>query len=151
MVISVGVLSSLTGCIALPQDEVLNSLGEYKSREYYSSGGFQDFTDYAKYRYDIVEPDGNPHFEKIQESDLPEIYRHLDDFEEWIATIGTNDATNEVVVHYDFDRALIDLEDFFYLYSEEHTWSEGYTSLVNYNLYFFDSQTSVLYYFHNNI
>ena len=44
-----------------------------------------------------------------------------------------------------------DTEDYFYIYSEEHTWSDGHTSLVRYNIYLFDTQTQVLYYFHHNI
>ena len=151
MTMSVGLLFSLSGCLLQPQDEVLNSLGSYKSREFYSSGGFQDFTDYAKYGYDTVEFDGNTHFQKIRENDLPEIYRHLDDFEGWIKNIGDGEKDSELVDNFDFERSWIDLEDFFYLYSEEYTWGDGFTSLVNYNLYFFDSQTCVLYYFHNNI
>ena len=42
-------------------------------------------------------------------------------------------------------------EDYIYVDSEEHTWDDGYTRLVRYNIYFFDTQTQVLYYFHNNI
>ena len=150
-VIALGLLASLTGCITLPQDEVLNSLGAYESRVFYSFGEFRDYTDYAKYEYDTVDFDGNPYFEKLQERDLPEIHRHLDDFEGWIEIIGDGEKDSELVDNFDFDRSWIDLEDFFYLYSEEHTWGDGYTSLVNYNLYFFDSQTCVLYYFHNDM
>ena len=76
---------------------------------------------------------------------------HLDDFESCIEAHGYNDASSEIVVNYDFDRSLIDSEDYLYIDSEKHTWDDGYTSLVNYDVYFFDTQTNTLYYFHNNI
>lgn len=141
---------SLASC-TLPEDEVIVSLGAYKSREFFTSGGFQDYTDYAKYAYTSANISGNKYLKQIREEDRDEINRHLDDFEEWIEIIEDSEPSNEVVVNYDFDREIIDEEDFIYIDSEEHTWSYGYTSLVRYNIYFFDTQTQILYYFHNNI
>ena len=85
------------------------------------------------------------------QADLTEINEHLDNFEGWIETIKEGNNSSEIVLNYDFDRAIIDEKDFIYIYSEKHTWDDGFTSLVNYDVYFFDSQTMVLYYFHNNI
>ena len=140
----------LASCAA-PQDKVAVSLGAYKNRAFFTSGGFQDFTDYAKYGYDSAKLSGNKYLKQIREADFAAINTHLDDFEGWIETIQNRDALNEVVVNYDFDRIIIDTEDYFYIESKEHTWSDGHTSLVSYNVYFFDAQTQVLYYFHNNI
>ena len=139
----------LTACV--PVDRALDSLGEYRSCEYYSEGVFQDFTDYAKYYYDSVDFTDNEYFSKIQQSNIDILNEHLDDFESWIETYRGGDATREIVVNYDFDRSIIDSEDYLYIDSEKHTWDDGYTSLVNYNVYFFDTQTNTLYYFHNNI
>jgi hypothetical protein len=47
-------ISTLCSCIA-SEDKVLNSLGKYKSHEFYTEGAFQDYTDYAKYYYDSVD------------------------------------------------------------------------------------------------
>lgn len=132
-------------------DKVVASLGKYENRQFYTSGGFQDYTDYAKYNYDSAEVAGNQYLKRIRETDLAEIDRHLDDFEGWIEVIGNSEASSEVVVHFDFDREIIDTEDYFYIDSEEHTWRDGTSSLVRYNLYLFDVQTQILYYFHNNI
>lgn len=140
----------LVSCAA-PQDKVAVSLGAYKNRVFFTSGGFQDFTDYAKYTYSTPKLSGNAYLKQIRETDLAAIHTHLDDFEGWIETIRSSDASNEVVVHYDFDRKIIDTEDYIYIDSEEHTWSDGHTSLVKYSIYFFDVQTYVLYYFHSNI
>ena len=140
----------LSSCTA-PENKVLNSLGEYKSHEFYTEGAFQDFTDYAKYYYDHVDFADNEYFCKIGQADIDVLNEHLDDFESWIKTYREGDASREIVVNYDFDRSLIDCEDYLYIDSEKHTWDDGYTSLVNYDVYFFDTQTNTLYYFHNNI
>ena len=144
------VVVSLSSCIA-PEDKVLNSLGEYKNREFYTEGVFQDYTDYAKYNYESVDFTDNEYFTKIEQSDIDVLNEHLDDFESWIETYREGDASREIVVNYDFERSLIDIEDYLYIDSEKHTWDDDYTSLENYDIYFFDTQTNTLYYFHNNI
>ena len=148
------VVISLSACKA-PEDRVLISLGEYKNNVFYTQGEFQDHTDYAKYYYDSVDFTENKYFNKIQESDLTKINEHLEDFESWIETYRENDSSREIVVNYDFDRTIIDSEDYIYIDSEKMTttWDDGTTTttLANYNVYFFDTQTQILYYFHNNI
>ena len=124
------------------------SLGEYENREYFTSGGFQDYTNYGKYYYADADPSDNGYFDPIREENLENLHRHLEDFEGWLITLGEND---EVTANYDFDWAIIDGEDYVYIDSQEHTWSDGHTSLTCYDVFFFDTQTQVLYYFHNNI
>ena len=143
-------LLSINSC-AVPEDKVIASLGKYEKYEYFTSGGFQDSTDYAKYFFSSANVVENKYLNKIQETDYAIINTHLDDFEGWIETIKDSYPSCEVVVNYDFDREIIDVEDYFYIDSEELTWSDGYTSLVRYDIYLFDTQTQVLYYFHNNI
>ena len=138
----------LSACV--PVDKALDSLGEYKSCEFYTEGEFQDYTDYAKYYYDSVDFSNNEYFTKIEQSDIDVLNEHLDDFESWIETYREGDASRDIVVNYDFDRSFIDSADYLYINSEKHTWDDGYTSLVNYDVYFFDTQTNTLYYFHNN-
>ncbi len=140
----------ITACEAL-EDEVLVSLGEYDSCVFYSEGLFQDFTDYAKYYYTKANVEGNEYFAKIQEDDLSIINEHIYDFEIWVELLKDGDVSSELAINYDFDRSIIDEEDYIYIDSEKHTWDDGTTSLVNYDVYFFDTQTLVLYYFHNNI
>ena len=141
---------SFTAC-TVAEDKIVASLGKYESHEFFTSGGFQDYTDYAKYHYKSTNVEENKYLKKVQESDKEVILVHLDDFEGWVEAIKDNDASNEVVVNYDFDREIIDTEDYFYIDSEEETWDDGETALVKYNIYLFDTQTQVLYYFHNNI
>ena len=150
VLVCVVLLLSITSC-AVFEDKVIASLGEYDKEDFFTSGGFQDYTDYAKYYYTSIDMEGNKYFKKVTESDFTAINTHLDDFESWIENIRDGEPSNEVAVHYDFDRSIIDTEDYLYIDSEEHTWDDGSTSLVRYNVYLFDTQTQVLYYFHNNI
>lgn len=143
-------LLSLIACKA-SEDKVVTSLGKFETRKFYTSGDFQDYTDYAKYYFDSANVMENKYLNKIQETDFAIINTHLDDFEGWIETIKNSVPSNEVVVNYDFDRTIIDSEDYFYIESEKQTWNDGHTSLVKYNIYLLDSQTLILYYFHNNI
>ena len=143
-------LLSITAC-AVSEDKVVSSLEEYEKKEFFTSGGFQDYTDYAKYYFTSVNAIENKYLNKIQETDFAIINTHMDDFEGWIEIIKDAEPSSEVVVNYDFDREIIDTEDYFYIDSEEHTRSDGHTPLVRYNIYLFDTQTQVLYYFHNNI
>ena len=150
VLVCVVLLLSISSC-AVPEDAVIASLGKYEKNEFFTSGGFQDYTDYAKYYFTSANIVENKYLNKVQETDFDIINTHLDDFEEWIETIKDSEPSSEVVVNYDFNRKIIDTEDYLYIDSEEHTWSDGHTSLVRYNIYLFDTQTQVLYYFHNNI
>lgn len=141
---------SLSSCQALG-NPIISALGTYSHREFYSEGAFQDFTDYGKYYFISTSVGQSPYFRPLQASDLPVIHEHLDDFENWIEVFRSTDPSRKIVQNYDFDRQIIDTEDYIYLVSETHTWNDGHTSLVSYTLYFFDSQSLVLYYFHNNI
>lgn len=151
VLVCVLLLLSFTSC-AVPEDEVIASLGEYEKGKHFASDDFQEqHADYAKYYYTSLEIEDNKYFKQIQESDFAKIKRHLDDFEAWLATIEDAEPWNEVVRHYDFDREIVDIEDYFYIDSEEVPWTDGTTVLVNYTVYLFDAQTQVLYYFYNNM
>ena len=150
VLVCVVLLLSISSC-AVPEDKVIVSLGEYERNEFFTSGEFQDYTDYAKYYFSSANVLGNKYLNKVQETDFTIINAHLDDFERWIETIKNGDPSNEVAANYDFNREIIDTEDYFYIDSEEHTWSNGHNALVRYDIYLFDTQTQVLYYFHNNI
>lgn len=133
------------GCSAAA-DEVLDSLGKYQSEVYYSNGGFQDFTDYAKYSYDAVNLHDNPYFDKLSAESKERLVEHIEDFEDWIEAIKDSNPESEVVAGYDFDLSLISEADYVYIYDDP-----DYPELGNYDVYFFDAETMTLYYFHNNI
>ena len=153
LILYVLIMMLLFACVTAcaMEDPIVDSLGKYGDSAYYITDGFQDFTIYAKYVYPSADLSENLWMEKICPEDLEVIQKHLDNYESWIEAIDRSDPDSEVVANYDFDRSAIDTEDYFYIDSEEHTWEDGYTTLVNYDVYIFDTQTQTLYFFHNNI
>ena len=128
-----------------PKDPVLNSLPRYEKKEFYSSGGFQDFTDYAKYTYQISESTiaQNDSLRPVTEEDIPTVLNYVEDFEGWVK------ACKKIPVEaYDFDKSMISVGDYFYI---SNHYEEPERAMWNYNLYYFDVDASVLYFFHNNI
>lgn len=128
-----------------PKDAILESLPDYESKEFYTSGGFQDYTDYGKYTYRIYETEllENPYFFRVTEEDIPEILAYIDNFEGWVE--ACHDFPKE---KYDFDAASVEVGDYFCLLSE---YEEADKAFWNYDLYYFDLEAGILYYFHNNI
>lgn len=128
-----------------PQDAILASLPDYERKEFYTSGGFQDYTDYAKYTYNISETPliQNPYFRSVDAADIPEILAYIENFEGWVDIC--HDFPRE---EYDFDTARVEAGDYFYILSE---YEEPDKKFWNYDLYYFDLESGILYYFHNNI
>ena len=140
-------LLGLTGCIfESRKDEVLHSLGDYDREQLWTHGEFQDFTDFGIYTFSSVEIEQNDIFSLVTTDNIPVIHGFIDNFESWIQTFRENDPNIELVLNYAFDRNMIDSTDYFYIYEKD-----GYTKYGYYDVWFFDRQTSVLYYFHNNI
>ena len=142
-------LLSLCGCIY--QDPVLASLPDYKNEVFYTSGGFQDYTDYAKYTYDSItleNLEASKYFARTSAEDVEEILLHIDDFERWVEAIG-----GELKANYDFDKTLVTEGDFFYIKTKagQPIGNGTYDKFDNYSLYYFDIDAQILYYFHNNI
>lgn len=142
-------LFSLRACSYI--NPVIGSLPVYESRAFYTSGGFQDYTDYAKYTFESISAqdfESSEYFRVVNAEDIEEILLHIDNFEGWVETCGGDLQNN-----YDFDKGVVSEGDFFYiatLYGEpigNHT----YQKFDNYDLYYFDTDTQILYYFHNNI
>lgn len=132
----------LAGCAA-PQDKVLNSLGEYSKIAFFSSGGFQDYTDYAKYKAENPDIESNTYFCQLNSGVfIKEFVGYLNNFEGWVQLIG-----GELAAGYDFDRTIIDECDYAYIYSAPD-YSGKYDC---YDVYFYDVETKMVYYFHNNI
>lgn len=147
-------LLSLYGC-EMPPDEVINSLPEYESRIFYTEGVFQDYTDYGIYTYENIDEsvfEKSIFFEKVPE-DKDIIMAYLDNYEDWIELYRSREEYCELSDKYDFDKGIIDESDYYYINSEGVDAMEGHLQLKfsSYNIYFFDTATNTLYYFHSNI
>lgn len=150
--IAFGVL--VIGCILLyvfwikpliPVDPVLEYLPEYESREFYTSGGFQDYTDYAKYTFGERQLDleEHPNLRPATREDIGEIEAYLDNFEGWVAICQEFPRES-----YDFHRDWLKEGDYFYIQNRYEGEEKKFWS---YNVYYFRQENQTLYYFHNNI
>lgn len=137
----------LTGCSG--DSSVLLSLPEYTHKEFYTEGVWQDFTDYGVWTFepfDETKLEENLYFEKV--TDVENILSYIENFEGWLT------ENSELSDHYNFDKAWIDGKDYIFIDTEEgktignsdHT----YGKFDNYDVYFFDTDTWTLFYFHNN-
>ena len=142
-------LLALCGCSN--QDSAIDSLPKYNSKVFFTSGGPQDYTDYAKYYYESItvqELEASEYFTAATAEDVEEILLFIGDFENWVETIG-----GEVKEGYDFDKTVVSEGDFFYIKTKEgEPIGQGtYGKFDNYMVYYLDVDAQILYYFHNNI
>lgn len=144
LIISFTLLSLLITSLFTSKDPILASLPAYSHKEYYTCGGFQDYTDYAKYTYRITVTDftQNPYFLRVTEKNIPKILSYIEDFEKWVEC---EDFPTEA---YDFDPSMVKEGDYFYILNK---YDDPDKEFYNYNVYYFNLDTQVLYYFHNNI
>ena len=134
----------LCGCSH--QDPVMGSLGRYESKEVYTSGGVQDFTDYAKYVYTsaaVQDLEDSKYFRLMTAEDVEEVLSYIENFEMWVEIIG-----GDLQENYDFDKSVISEGDFLCIKTGGGAYSSQFDS---YSVYFFDTEVQTLYYFHNNI
>jgi hypothetical protein len=140
-------LLSTTSCFfQSKQDKLLASVGKCENEQFWSSGGFQDYTDFGIYTYTEANLDDNKYLSVVTEDDIEIFCSFVDDFEEWVDAIEYSDPENELVLNYSFDRSVINEGDYFFIYEDE-----DYPKYGCYDLWFFDKQSNKLYYFHTNI
>ncbi|MBQ8869462.1 MAG: hypothetical protein IJ027_07110 [Oscillospiraceae bacterium] len=145
MLIPIALLLLCVGCVG-QGNKAINSLGKYSSKVFYTHGGLQDYTDYAKYTYDDVDITKSRYFSKITDEREKSFIEHIENYEQWVDTIAANDSEDELVLNYNFDISLVSQDDYVYIYDDP-----DYVYLTNYDVCFFDAETNTLYYFHSNI
>jgi len=123
---------------------VLLSIGWYKNKQFWTHG-WRDYTDFAIYDCPWARPGISPYFSKITPADTEIIGEYLDNYEKWIEMISRGNTNDELVVNYSFDRAVIDTDDYFYIYVDEND-----SKFYDYDVWIFDTQSETLYFFHNN-
>lgn len=132
---------------------VIISLGRAMSVQRYSCAGFGDSTDYGIYTFPGAKPEDSEYFKPVTAESKNELLGYIDNFENWVNVTREDDDDNALVVNYHFSRDDIDESDYLYIYDREGKpiGDGAYSKYDYYNVYFFDSQTATLYYFHNNI
>ena len=131
---------------------VIASLGRAMSVQRYSVSGFGDSTDYGIYTFPGAKPEDSEYFKPVTAESKNELLGYIDEFEQVIDSLRDGDEGADLV-NYHFSRADIDESDYLYIYDRDgEAIGDGvYSKYDSYNVYFFDSQTTTLYYFHSNI
>lgn len=144
---------SLSACVFKSGDSVIASLGKAMSVQRYSCAGFGDSTDFGIYTFPGASPGESEYFKPVTAESENELLGYIDNFENWVNVTREGDDDNVLVVNYHFSRDDIDESDYLYIYDREGKpiGDGAYSKYDYYNVYFFDSQTTTLYYFHNNI
>ena len=132
---------------------VIASLGRAMSVQRYSCAGFGDSTDFGIYTFPGASPGESEYFKPVTAESETELLGYIDEFEQVIDSLRDGDEGADLVNNYRFSRADIDGSDYLYIYDREGKPIDdgAYSKYDYYNVYFFDSQTAALYYFHNNI
>ena len=132
---------------------VIASLGKAMSVQRYSCAGFGDSTDYGIYTFPGAKPEDSEYFKPVTAENKNELLGYIDEFEQVIDSLRDGDEGADLVNNYRFSRDDIDEGDYLYIYDREGKpiGDGAYSKYDYYNVYFFDSQTTMLYYFHNNI
>lgn len=132
-------------------DEVISSVGVAVSEDYHLYGWFQDYTIYSKYTFENPNLKDNEYLKQMNEEDVEEFKYYLTCYDEWIDVISDDMNDRDLVRNYDFDQSIISTND--YCYIDDYTLVDPNFELKpdSYNLYFYDAETGILYYFHNNI
>ena len=145
MNISMLILCLLLFCLVGCSDNQLIPGGYISKEEFFDSNGFQDYTDYCKYYYkDKKMFVNNQEYKKLSESDIKTIGGYFVDFQSWMEK---EDRTDE----FDFDISCITEGDYVYIETKEPISDSNYGKYDNYTIYFFDADSCVLYYMHQNI
>ena len=130
-------------------DAVISVLPQYETSVIYTSGEFQDFTDYGVFTYDSLSADdltATGYFSEADSEDVAELLAYVANFEEWVAAVG-----GELEENYDFDASAVSEGDYFYIdtkYDPEGVYSGKFD---HYTIYFFDVEQMTLFYFPSNI
>ena len=122
--------------------------GYINKEEHYDPHGFQDYTDYCKYRYASADAFRySAAYRLVTAYDVDEIKGYFDDFRQWM-------ETGKRIGEYDFDPACIGAGDYVRIETKEGQRigrSGFYRKYDSYSLYYFDIDSLTLYYIHNNI
>ena len=117
------------------------SFPEYTDKIEYIDGGFGDFTKYKEFYYEktnISEFESNAYFKKVDKDDIVTINDYFIHFENSLQFFEHKE-------NYKFNKSQIKENDYFYIDSK------GDCIYDNYDVYYVDMKTCIMYYIHSNI
>lgn len=128
-------LMPLFGCNYMTQVEK-----GYVSADEYWEDAVQDYTDYCKYYYSSsVLYEKNSAYRTVTDEDIPTIREIVESF-------ASRMESGDRLDLFDFSMDLVNAGDYF---AVEYKYPEA--PLLDYDLFFFDVETHVLYYMHSNV
>ncbi|MCQ2485624.1 MAG: hypothetical protein MJ168_09865 [Clostridia bacterium] len=137
------------------EEEVLNGLPDYTHGDKWIYGIFQDFTVYGEYKYNdeikkFLLSEKNTNFKHVDSDAEDEIRKVVSSFEDCVYQTKDTDKSvgDDLYKVYTFSRTMIDDSDWYYFQDYEE---DEYDYVIEYTLYYFDSQTKTIYLMHNNI
>ncbi|TFG83115.1 MAG: hypothetical protein E4G74_01715 [Erysipelotrichales bacterium] len=119
--------------------------GYTSSSEHYDKEGWQDYTDYAEYYYGenakkIFEK--SQKYKRVTTIDIPELESFFENYSHWIVfREGYEEWFN-----FDYKIQLKE-NDYFVLEIKDPSFGK----YDDYDIYYFDAEQSILYFFHTNI
>ena len=130
------------GCSIAPDIPI----GYVKKEEFYDKNGFRDYTDYCKYYYNDKKAfENHSRYRQISESDIDTISGYFSDFQSWM-------EEEKRTAEYDFDINCISEGDYALIETEEGSQIGNGKSVYGkydiYTVYFFDTDSCILYYIH---
>lgn len=139
------IVFALSACF-LFQDKIIRSVGKPISEQLYTHGEFQDYTDYGEYKFDEVDLSDNSYFTRITDDNKQKVLKYIAYYEDIVEMYGLMDASDDIATHYSFERDFITNDDYFCIVD-----NSKFIEFENFELYYFDSKSSTLYYYHTNL
>jgi len=113
--------------------------GYYNKEEYWDTNGFQDYTDYCKYYYnENTFFSENTSYKRVSITDIKTLKSYFNNFYNWM---NIDNRLNE----YDFQTEVISSTDYYYIENKNPSNFDSYT------IYYYDTESKILYYIHSNI
>ena len=122
---------------------LVSSMGEFATEEHYRYGWWQDGATYSKYTYKSADLN-NEYLSPVTESDVGDIKLRISDFEFWVSSSKDDEEDKTLYENYDFDVSIIDTNDYWFIEYDE-------TDARDFEMFFFDVETKVLYGFNYSI
>ena len=122
---------------------LVSSMGEFATEEHYRYGWWQDGATYSKYTYKSADLN-NEYLSPVTESDIKDIELRVSDFEFWVSSSKDDEDDKSLYENYDFDVSIIDTNDYWFIEYDE-------TDARDFEMFFFDIETKVLYGFNYSI
>lgn len=152
MLIVILTMFLLSSCTSTPNTENISMttshkaiLEGYDSCDEHWDDGFRDYTDYCVYYYNENYDDAfanSEYYSELTENDIAELLVFLEDFEGWVACFEGYEEWYGFI-----PNEQVEAGDYFKLDKKS---SVANNKFENYDIYYYDVDQHILYFFHSN-